>query len=37
MPQGAVKIWKGYIGKMSAGDPRQAMFEEKISQVSAKP
>jgi len=33
---GAVKIWKGYIGKMSAGDPRRAMFEEKIAQASGK-
>lgn len=34
---GAVKIWKAYIGKMSEGDPRRAMFEEKIAQRSAKP
>lgn len=34
---GAVKIWKGYIGKMSAGDPRRTMFQEKVEQASAKP
>lgn len=31
---GAVKIWKDYLGKMSSGDPRRALFEEKISQAS---
>lgn len=33
----AIKIWKDHVGKMSAGDPRRAMFEEKIAQASAKP
>jgi len=34
---GAVKIWKDYLGKMSAADPRRAMFEEKIAQASGQP
>jgi len=28
---GAVSIWKDYLGKMSSGDPRRALFEEKIT------
>ena len=34
---GAIKIWKDYLGKMSAGDTRRAMFEDKIAQASGKP
>lgn len=34
--QGAVKVWKGYLKQMSAGDQRRSMFEEKIAQASAK-
>jgi len=31
---GAVKIWRNYLGKMSADDPRRALFEEKIALAS---
>lgn len=33
--RGALKVWKEYLGKMPAGDPRRAMFEDKIAQASA--
>jgi cytochrome c-type biogenesis protein CcmH/NrfG len=34
---GAIKIWKDYVGQMSAADPRRQMFEEKIAQASGHP
>jgi len=33
--RGAVKVWKDYLGEMPTGDPRRAMFEDKIAQASA--
>ena len=35
--RGALKVWKDYLGKMPADDPRRAMFEDKIAQVTVKP
>ncbi len=33
--RGALKVWKEYLGKMPAGDPRRALFEDQIAQASA--
>ena len=33
--RGALKVWKEYLGKMPAGDPRRTLFEDKIAQASA--
>lgn len=33
---GALKIWREYVGRMSAGDPRRQMFVQRIEQVSAR-
>jgi len=33
--RGAVNVWKDYLGQIPAGDPRRAMFEDKIAQASA--
>lgn len=35
--KGALKVWKEYLGRMPAGDPRRALFEDKIAQASSKP
>lgn len=35
--KGALKVWKEYLGRMAAGDPRRALFEDKIAQASSKP
>ena len=32
--RGALKVWKEYLGKMPAGDPRRTLFEDKIAQAS---
>ena len=34
--KGAIKIWSEYVKQMPAGDQRRAMFEEKITQASAR-
>jgi cytochrome c-type biogenesis protein CcmH/NrfG len=34
---GALKIWKQYVGQMSAGDPRRQMFLQRIEQVGGTP
>lgn len=33
--RGALRVWKDYLGKMPAGDPRRTLFEDKIAQASA--
>ena len=33
--RGALKVWKDYLGKLPADDPRRTMFEDKIAQASA--
>lgn len=33
---GAVRIWKQYVGQMSAGDPRRQIFLQRIEQAGAR-
>jgi cytochrome c-type biogenesis protein CcmH/NrfG len=34
---GALRVWREYLDKMPADDPRRTLFEDKIAQVSTKP